>query len=138
MQLDEFLDQRQADAAAFEAAAPCAFDPVEALEDPAQLMLGNTRACVLDREFDGAAGLPQPDLDRAFEGEFERIGEEVEHDLLPHIAIHIDRLRECRAFDYQFQAGLLGSRTKIAGKLGRERRQVGRLEAGLSAPRLDA
>ena len=43
----------------------------------------------------------QRDADRALERELERVREQVEDDLLPHLAIDVDRLRQRRALDHR-------------------------------------
>ena len=74
----------------------------------------------------------------AFERELEGVRDEIHHDLLPHLAIDVDGLRERRAIDDEAQPGPLDRRAEHAGKIGGERGEVGRLVVGLHAAGLDA
>ena len=57
MQLDQFLHQRQPDAASFVSSAASVLDPVEALEQPRQLFGGDARAGVAHAQLDAALRL---------------------------------------------------------------------------------
>ena len=75
-------------------------------------------AGVADRELHApSAGVSQRDRDLALERELERVREQVENDLLPHVAIDIDRLGQRRAVDDEAQAGALDRRAEDAGEL---------------------
>ena len=78
------------------------------------------------------------DADAAFERELERIREQVEDDLLPHVAVHVDRLRQRIALDHERQPGFLDRRSEDAGELGGERREIRGFVAGVDASGLDA
>ena len=138
MQLDEFLHQGQADAAALVRSPLGVLDAVEALEQPRHFMGGNAGACIAHDEFGGAARLTQRDGDLAFEGELEGVGQQVEDDLFPHRAVHEHRLAQARAIDAQFQPGLLAGRAEVAGQIGGEFGKVDWLEGGADATGLDA
>ena len=120
---DEFLDQRQADAAAFEAAAARVLDAVKALEQPRHFRFGYAGAGVPHDEFGAAVALAQRHADLAFEGELECVREQVQHDLFPHVAIDEDRLRQRWAIDDEIESGLLRRRTEIAGEFRGETAQ---------------
>src|SRR4029077_16138835 len=101
VQLYQLVDESKANARPFLTAAGLAFDTVKALEQPWQLLLGNTHpgvphgqnrpvACRVERDADG---------DLAFEGELEGIREKVENDVLPHAPIDMNRYGERRAID---------------------------------------
>ena len=75
--------------------------------------------------------------DLPLEGELEGVGEEVQDDLLPHVAVHVHRLGQRRAVHDQPQPGLLAGRAEVAGQLRGQRRQVGRLVDRLDPARLD-
>ena len=93
VQLDQLLHQREPDAGALVGAAARALDPVEALEEARQLGRGDADAGVAHRELDAApSAAPQRDRDLALEGELEGVGEQVQDDLLPHLAVDVDRL----------------------------------------------
>ena len=72
------------------------------------------------------------------ERELEGVREQVEHDLLPHLRIDVDRLRQRRAGRRRAQPGALDRRPERAREVRRERRQIGRLERRLRASGLDA
>ena len=67
--------------------------------------------------------------DLALERELERVREQVEDDLLPHLAVDVDRLGERRAVDDEPQAGALDRRAEDARELGGERGEIGRLDS---------
>jgi len=67
----------------------------------------------------------------------ERVGEEVEDDLLPHAAIGVHRLAERRAVDAQREAGALARRPEGARQLGDVRREIDRLVRRLDAAGLE-
>jgi hypothetical protein len=114
-----------------------AFDAVKALEQPRQIVRRDTYAGVAYLEFDLAAVDAQGNDDAAFQGEFEGIGQQVEHYLFPHIPIDEDRFRKGSAFDLQRQPGAFGGGTELRGEIGRQCCEIGRLVAGLHAPGLD-
>ena len=94
MELHELVDEREADAAALVGARPGALDAVEALEEAWQLGRRDADAGVPHRRARSAspsARSEHPDL--PFERELERVREQVEDDLLPHVAVDVDRLR---------------------------------------------
>ena len=59
------------------------------------------------------SSVAQLDGDAAVEGEFEGVGEQIEDDLLPHVAIDIDRLGRGGAVDARAQARALAQPTEI-------------------------
>ena len=134
----QFLDQGEADAGAFVDAPARALDAVEAIEDSGQVALANPDAGVPDGELDGLAGPAEGEGDGALEGEFERVGEEVEDNLLPHFAVHVDGVAERRAIDGEGEAGALDGGAEDAGEAGGEAGEVDGLVAGLDASRFDA
>ena len=131
VQLDQLLHQRQADAGALVGAAARALDAVEALEDVRQLLGGNAGAGVAHRQLDAHCPvLPHGDGDLALERELERVREQVEDDLLPHVAVDVDRLGERRAVDDQRRARPARSaERKLLASSAVSAREVGRLVA---------
>src|SRR6195952_2310580 len=111
---------------------------MKALEQPWELFRGHASASVLDLELDETCFRGKPDSDGASERELERVREQIENNLLPHVAVHIDRFRKWWAVDHELQARPFDRRSKVADELDRERRQVDRLEHRLDATRLDA
>jgi hypothetical protein len=138
VELRELLHQREADAAPFVGATARALDPMEALEEPRDLVRGDAGAGVAHRELGGGARLAQRDGDLARERELERVRDEIEDDLLPHPAVDIGRLRERGTIDHEPHARTLDRRAEHAGELGRERRKVDTLIRRFDAARLDA
>ena len=124
VQPGELLHQGEPDAAPLVAPAFRAFRAVEALEEVRDVSLGDPHPRVRH---------PQPGLafveiqrhpDAAGEGELERVGDEVEDDLLVHLPIHVDRLGKRRAVHGEGQSCLLHQRAEGAGEIGGERRKV--------------
>ena len=68
--------------------------------------------------------LPKRDRDLALERELEGIGDQIEDDLLPHLAVDVDGLRKRRAVDDEPHPGAFDRGAEDAGKLRRQRRQV--------------
>jgi len=64
----------------------------------------------------------------AGEGELERIAQEIEHDLFPHVPVDVHRRGQVRALDDELEAGALGRRPEPTGEVRRERREIGGLE----------
>ena len=111
--------------------------PVEALEQRGRSASANADAGVADRSSTRSPRSAQRHADLALEGELEGVGEQVEDDLLPHVAVDVDRLRRGPQSTTS-QARLLEGGAEHAGQLGGERREVGRLVARLDAAGLDA
>jgi hypothetical protein len=44
------------------------------------------------------------DANVAVHGELERVGEQVEHDLLPHVLVHVDWLLQLRTLNNQLES----------------------------------
>ena len=132
--------QGETDAGAFERAASLPLDPVEPLEQPWQFGPRNSDAAVADDEQGEPAIGRTLELDRdsALEGEFERVREEIEDNLLPHVAIDIDGLRQLLAADRQGEPGPLGRRFEVGRQFFGQLRQVHRLEADVRAAGFDA
>ena len=98
MELDELLHQRQPDARPLVRAPARVLDAVEPLEDAVDLLGRNADARVAHRP----APRRRPraasdDGNLALEGELERVGQEVEDDLLPHLTVDVDGLGQRRA-----------------------------------------
>src|SRR5262249_51582090 len=68
----------------------------------------------------------------------ERIGQEVEYDLLPHVAVDEDRLRQWGAIHTQSHVRAFDGGTECPRKLGGEFRKVDRLETCLPLASFDA
>ena len=140
MQPHQLSHQREPDAAALKASPSCAGNAVEALEQPGQLVGRDTGAGVahLQHRFARIRRGGEADRDDAFERELERVREQVEDDLLPHLPIDAHLLRQGRHVDVIAQAGALHGRAEGRGQIRGESGKVHRLIAGLRPPSLDA
>ena len=138
MQLDQFVNESEADATAFVRPAANVFDAMETLEHARQFLLGNADAGIANAQFDVIADLVQRNRDRTFEGELESVRNQIEDNLLPHGAVDEHRVGEGRAVQLKLQPSLFGRGTKHAGELDRKRGKVGGLIGGLHPARLDA
>src|ERR1700683_1851132 len=99
MELRELLHQGQSDPGPLVGAGACIFDAVKALENAGTLVAGDADARIADGQLDGTAGGLEGELDFPFKSKFEGIGEKVEDDLLPHLAIDIDEFVQPGAMD---------------------------------------
>src|SRR5215469_1761055 len=91
MQLDEFINQCEADSTTFVGASLLPLDSMKSLEQPWHFVLGYADAGIGDRKLDHSTSCAERNRQLAFEGELESIGEQVEDDLFPHIPVDIDR-----------------------------------------------
>ncbi len=80
----------------------------------------------------------EQDGDLTFERELERVGEEIENDLLPVRAIDVDGRAERRAVDHERETGGLDERPEGGSDACRERGQIRRLERHAKAPGFEA
>lgn len=101
-------------------------------------MRGNSRARVSDRELDVLVHGVQLDVDAAGERVLERIGQEVQHDLLPHVAIDEDGLSQRRAVDAELEPAAINRRPERARQLSRHRCEVRCLVRRLDATGRDS
>jgi len=138
VELDEFLDESQTDAAAFVGATTGVLHAVETVKEVRQFFCGDADAGVADGEFDGTPDGMEADVDAAFEGEFEGVGDEVEDDFLPHLAIDKDGFGKLRTIELESDAGFFGGGAKDAGEFGGDCGKVGGLENSLGAAGLNA
>ena len=80
----------------------------------------------------------QRDRDASLERVLERVREQVEDDLLPHLVVDVERLGQRLAVDHQLELRLLDRRAEEAREVGGVGRQIGRHVARVHAPGLDA
>ena len=90
MQPDELLHEREPDASAFVRSRAGAADAMKPLENMRQLCSGDSGAGVRDRQRHPLAVAAQPHGNLPFEREFQRVRQQVQHDLLPHLAVDVD------------------------------------------------
>ena len=107
MHLHQFLHQREADSAPLMAPAPSAVDAPEALEKVGQIALGNAGPGIRDGELHMVVLGTDRHPDLAVESGFQGVGNKVENDLLPHVAVHIDRLGKRRAIHLKLESAPL-------------------------------
>ena len=137
VQPDQLTDQREPDAAAFVGPGWRVLYPVKAIEQAGHLRRGDPPAGVRDAERGLPVLLAEPDVDGAVEGELQRVAQQVEDHLLPHLAVDVDRRAQRRTVHLVPHAGPLDGRLEDAGQLGREGPEVERLEPGLHPAGLD-
>ncbi len=138
VEVHELLHQREPDPRALVGSPLGALHAMKALEEPGHLFFGHADPGVGHLEGDAVAHPLQAERDPAREREFEGVGEQVEHDLLPHVPIDEDLLGQGVEIDLEREAGAVDRRAEHAGEIGGEPRQVHRLEEGLGAAGLDA
>ena len=100
------------------------FDPVESLEDIGQFVGRNSDPRVAHPQSRRPVFSVQRNFNPAGQGELERVGKQVEHDLLPHVPIHIHGLRQRRAVNPEIQSRLFHRGAEHARQIRRQRRQV--------------
>ena len=138
VKLGELSHQGEPDARALEGPAPRALDPVEALEEVREGLRVDPRSGVPHHQPQRLGVVLDVDADPALEGELEGVGDQVEHDLLPHLPVDVDRLGRGRAIERQLEVRAVHDRLERAGDLGGERSDVDRLVRCLDPSRLDA
>ena len=101
VQTGELVHERQADPGAFVRARLRMLHPVEALEHPRQIGRRDADAGVGDLQLGVRAAPAHGDANLAHERELEGVGQQIEDDLLPHVPIDVDRLRQRRAVHHE-------------------------------------
>ena len=138
VQPDEFGHQRQPDPRAFVAAAGLAADAVKPLEHLGEVVGANTDSGVAHGERHMVGVVAQGDLDVPGQRVLDRVGQQVEDDLLPHA--DVDRKRSRQRFDVgaqrQPRAGDGGG--EQTDQVPRGRCQVDGFTLGLPLARLDS
>ena len=85
----------------------------------------NARSRVLDLQVGAVVARPGADRDLTIERELERVREQVQDDLFPHVAVDEDALAERRAVDVEGQAGRsIADRKLLARSVVRAERAV--------------
>ena len=97
MQLDQLIDQGQADAGPFQRPAALPLDPMEAVKDVRQLGFWDANPGIANRQRGAFAVRRDAHEDAARQCVFERIRYQVENNTFPHFFIDINRLRQSRA-----------------------------------------
>ena len=78
------------------------------------------------------------DRDAALESVLERVGEEIEDDLLPHVPVDVDHFGKRRAVDGEGEARFFDGGAEDAGEFGGVCGEIGGLIGGLDAAGFDA
>ena len=98
---DQLLHQRQPDARALVRARARALDAVEALEQRGSSSAGMPMPVSRPCSSTSRRATPATRVIVPVERELERVREQVEDDLLPHVAVDVDRLGQRRAVDVE-------------------------------------
>jgi hypothetical protein len=136
VQPHDVAHQGKADPRALVGPGARALHAVEALEEVRQLVGGNAGAGVPDPEEDRVSVQSEAHLDRARQGELERVGQEVEHHPFPHVTVDVDRLRQRRRVDLEPQPGAVERGAEARGEVRGEPGEVGGAEGGIGPARL--
>ncbi len=97
---------------------------MEALPEVRQVLFRNAGAGIAHAQHCEPAVAVQAHGHFAGKGELERIRQEVEYDLLPHLRIDVRRLPDVVARDHEPDPGALERRTEHAGEIHRQALQV--------------
>src|SRR5579862_5913478 len=116
MQQHQFACQRQSDAGAFVRTRSSAFDAMEAVEEIRNLLWRDADAGVTDSQMDRTLDRAQLDADTSLKGVLEGVGEQVQYDFFPHVAVNEDRFGQGWTRHRQDQAATLDRRAKAAGQ----------------------
>src|SRR5690606_6329868 len=111
---------------------------IEAFEQARYLRCRNPGAGVSYFEPNACARLRQCQAYAALQCELECVRYEVENDLLPHIAIHVDRFTQRLALHLEGETGVLHCGPERARKLAGELCQIRRLVARLQSSSFEA
>src|SRR6185437_1410412 len=133
VQFDKLLDERQADTRSFLSSAFGTFHPMKTLEQPRYLVRRDTDAGVANRQDEVVVLHSELYFDRTVQGELEGVGQKIEHDFFPHLAIDMGKLRQGRRNNDEVETCLLCSRTEYARKLRSCGGEVRWLKHGLGA-----
>src|SRR5579871_3750387 len=64
-------------------------------------------SCISNSKLGEVSGEIQADRNFSIEGKFEGVGDQIQNNLLPHVAINIDRLAQVGAIHHQIQTCFL-------------------------------
>src|SRR5665213_2714642 len=126
VKLYQLPQQRKTDSRTLVGSPARAFHAVETLEDMRQFRRGYADAGIGDGKRRTIAIGPHPHRDASLKRELECVREKVQHNLLPHVPVYIDGLRERLAIDNQCQPRCLNGRPEIRSQFCRKRGEIGR------------
>ena len=138
VETDQLLNQRQTNSAPLVRTRARVRDAVESFEETRNLVRRNADAGIANDELGVCRVGAQRYRDLSFERVLERVGDEVENDLLPHLPVHVHRLSDGRSVDGECETRRVDGRLEVRRELPRRLRQIGLLVQRLGAPRLDA
>src|SRR5580765_5851644 len=117
MKPGQFPHERQPNSSTLKGPPSRALDAVEALENSRKLVDGDAGAGVGDRKLYAVSGHAEADYNATFEREFEGIGEKVQYDLLPHVAVYVHSFHNRLTLNGEGQSCLLHRRSEDAADL---------------------
>ncbi len=138
VQLHQLVHERKPDARAFCRARVRSLTAVESLEHARQVCFGNSTTGVPHFQHDPFGLRAEPNPHFAAERELECVGDEVEDDLFPHVAVDEHGLRKLRALHDQLQLRALEGGAEQADEIRGFRGEIRRFEGNLHAAGLDA
>src|SRR6185312_6875020 len=138
MEPHELLHQRESDAGPLDRARLPGLTAIEPLEEVGHVLLCDATSGIAYLEVSRVAMRVETNRHRAVKGEFESVRQQVEYDLLPHVRIDIDRLRQRRTLDPKGHACTLERGSELACEVEGGCRQVQRDIARLDPPGLEA
>src|SRR5580704_19476808 len=114
------MDQSQPDPTPLMGPTRYIRNTIESFEQSRDGFRRNSYSCVPNPKLGHVARAMYADGNFSLEGEFEGVGNQVQNNLLPHIAIHVDRLTKLGTIHNESQSRLIGGRTEYAGQLRSE------------------
>src|SRR5689334_4748639 len=111
---------------------------MEAFEHPRQFILRDAYTGVFNHKLHFGIHSLKADLDSALKGKFKCIRDQVEDNLLPHVAVNINRLVQRRAVHSQLQTGAFDCRAESAGQVGGQLAEIGGPKVSFNPSRLNA
>src|SRR5579871_295951 len=138
MQLDELLHQGQPDAGSFVSAAAGVGYAMETFKQAGNRFRRNSDSGITHAKLGKISDAFETDFNLSLEGELEGVGDKVENDLLPHVAVDAHGFAKVGTVDNQFEPRLLGGRPIIAEKLRGKAGKIRGLIHGLVTAGLDA
>src|SRR5712672_3089549 len=108
----------------------CSLDAVETIKHVRQFCFGNANARILYRKLGVITAPAERNADPTLERMLEGVGQQIEDDLLPHVSVNVQQLRERWAIHRQRQAAALNRRAKDACEFCCKRREIDRLVVG--------
>src|SRR5579864_831964 len=106
------MDQSQTDPTSFVGSTRHIGNTIESLKQSRDGLRRNSYSCISNAEFGRVAHAMHTDRNFSLKGEFEGVGDQVQNNFLPHVAIHVDRFPKIGAIHYEPQSRLVCSRTE--------------------------